>query len=247
MPASVLAVSRSAGHAFSKKRALFVTLVAGLGVEGDAHAGVTVKHRSRVAVDPHQPNLRQVHLVQAELFDELRQKGFDIAPGDIGENITTAGIDLLGLPTGARHRHRRDRGDGPAQSLHPARPLPPRPDTGRARPRFGRPAGAQGGHHGHRPCRRHRRARRCDRRDHAGTAVPRAGAGLADIGILLAALANQCRAIPNRAAAARRAGAPPDRDPGRRRAFSDRPRRRAPAPARQCRRSPTSAPRAHAC
>lgn len=101
MPASVLAVSRSAGHAFSKKRALFVTLVAGLGVEGDAHAGVTVKHRSRVAVDPHQPNLRQVHLVQAELFDELRQKGFDIAPGDIGENITTAGIDLLGLPTGA--------------------------------------------------------------------------------------------------------------------------------------------------
>lgn len=101
MPASVLAVSRSAGHAFSKKRALFVTLVAGLGVAGDAHAGVTVKHRSRVAVDPHQPNLRQVHLVQAELFDELRQKGFDIAPGDIGENITTAGIDLLGLPTGA--------------------------------------------------------------------------------------------------------------------------------------------------
>lgn len=101
MPASVLAVSRSASHSFSKKRALFITLIAGLGVEGDAHAGVTVKHRSRVAVDPSQPNLRQIHLVHAELFDELRPKGFDIGPGDIGENITTEGIDLLGLPAGA--------------------------------------------------------------------------------------------------------------------------------------------------
>ena len=101
MPGSVLAVSRSAGHTFSKKRALFVMLIAGLGVEGDAHAGATVKHRSRVAVDPSQPNLRQVHLVHAELFDELRQKGFAIGPGDIGENITTEGIDLLALPTGA--------------------------------------------------------------------------------------------------------------------------------------------------
>ena len=74
--------------------------MAGLGVEGDAHAGVTVKHRSRIAKDPTQPNLRQVHLVHAELFDELRVNEFDIAPGDIGENITTQGVDLLGLPTG---------------------------------------------------------------------------------------------------------------------------------------------------
>lgn len=78
--------------------------MAGLGVEGDAHSGVTVKHRSRVKRDPSQPNLRQVHLVHAELFDELREKGFAVTPGDIGENVTTRGIDLLALPTGARLR-----------------------------------------------------------------------------------------------------------------------------------------------
>ena len=75
-----------------------------LGVDGDAHAGVTVKHRSRVARDPTQPNLRQVHLVHCELFDELRALGFAIAPGDIGENVTTEGIDLLALPRGCRLR-----------------------------------------------------------------------------------------------------------------------------------------------
>jgi MOSC domain-containing protein YiiM len=75
-------------------------LVAGIGVEGDAHAGVTVRHRSRVAVDPTQPNLRQVHLVHAELHDELRARGFTVDPGQIGENITTRGLDLLALPTG---------------------------------------------------------------------------------------------------------------------------------------------------
>lgn len=97
---SIVAVSLSAGHAFSKAPAQAVRLVAGEGVAGDAHAGTTVKHRSRVAVDPTQPNLRQVHLIHAELFDELAQKGFVIRPGDLGENITTRDLDLLALPRG---------------------------------------------------------------------------------------------------------------------------------------------------
>lgn len=98
---AVLAVNRSPGHGFSKTPADAVRLIAGHGVQGDAHAGDTVKHRSRVAVDPTQPNLRQVHLIQAELFDELAGRGFDIRPGDLGENVTTRGIDLLALPRGA--------------------------------------------------------------------------------------------------------------------------------------------------
>ena len=96
----VEAVSISATHSMSKGNAASIELVAGLGVQGDAHAGATVKHRSRVRRDPSQPNLRQVHLIHAELHDELRTKGFDLAPGELGENITTRGIDLLGLPTG---------------------------------------------------------------------------------------------------------------------------------------------------
>ena len=79
-----------------------IRLLAELGVEGDAHAGATVKHRSRVARDPTQPNLRQVHLIQAELHDELRRQGFDVSAGQMGENVTTRGIDLLSLPVGAR-------------------------------------------------------------------------------------------------------------------------------------------------
>ncbi len=79
-----------------------ITLLEGLGVEGDAHCGTTVKHRSRVARDPTQPNLRQVHLVHAELHDDLRERGYDLAAGRMGENVTTRGIDLLGLPVGAR-------------------------------------------------------------------------------------------------------------------------------------------------
>jgi MOSC domain-containing protein YiiM len=81
-----------------------IRLIEGLGVEGDAHLGVTVKHRSRVAKDPTVPNLRQVHLIHAELHDELRAQGFDMAPGEMGENVTTRGVDLLGLPTGTRLR-----------------------------------------------------------------------------------------------------------------------------------------------
>ncbi len=101
---SVVAVSRSASHTLMKGNQQAIRLLAGLGVEQDAHAGITVKHRSRVARDPHQPNLRQVHLIHAELHDELRAAGFTIAAGQMGENITTEGIDLLGLPTGTRLR-----------------------------------------------------------------------------------------------------------------------------------------------
>jgi MOSC domain-containing protein YiiM len=100
----VAAVSRSAEHSFSKRNEDSIRLLAGLGVEGDAHLGSTVKHRSRVARDPSQPNLRQVHLIHAELFDELRAAGFEVSPGDMGENVTTRGIDLLGLSTGTRLR-----------------------------------------------------------------------------------------------------------------------------------------------
>lgn len=82
----------------SKTNVPHIELLAGLGVAGDAHAGETVKHRSRVAANPNQPNLRQVHLIHTELFDELREKGFDISPGQMGENISTQGIDLLRLP-----------------------------------------------------------------------------------------------------------------------------------------------------
>ncbi len=100
----VVSVSESPVHGFSKETRPSIRLLAGLGVEGDAHQGVTVKHRSRVAVDPTQPNLRQVHLIHAELFDELARAGFAIGPGAIGENVTTAGIDLLGLPRGTQLR-----------------------------------------------------------------------------------------------------------------------------------------------
>ena len=98
----VVAVSVSAEHTFSKQTQTEIRLLAGLGVEGDAHCGVTVKHRSRVAQNPDQPNLRQVHLIHSELFDEVAASGFMVAPGALGENITTRGVDLLSLPVGAR-------------------------------------------------------------------------------------------------------------------------------------------------
>jgi MOSC domain-containing protein YiiM len=93
-------VAASAAHSFSKQPLPAIELVAGLGVAGDAHAGETVRHRSRVAKDPRQPNLRQVHLVHGELLDALNARGFDVAPAAIGENVTTRGLDLLGLATG---------------------------------------------------------------------------------------------------------------------------------------------------
>lgn len=98
----VTAVSRCPVHRFSKETEGRIRLLAGLGVEGDAHLGETVKHRSRVRQDPTQPNLRQVHLIHSELHDELRAAGFDVSAGQIGENVTTRGVDLLGLPTGTR-------------------------------------------------------------------------------------------------------------------------------------------------
>lgn len=97
----VQSLSKSESHTFSKANLDRIVLLKGLGVEGDAHMGEKVKHRSRVAKDPSQPNLRQVHLLHAELFDELAGKGFNIQAGEIGENITTQGIDLLSLPKGA--------------------------------------------------------------------------------------------------------------------------------------------------
>lgn len=100
----VTAVCSSGEHEFSKPVRERIRLLEGLGVEGDAHLGVTVQHRSRVAQDPTQPNLRQVHLIQQELFDEVAAAGFTVGPGQLGENVTTHGIDLLGLPRGARLR-----------------------------------------------------------------------------------------------------------------------------------------------
>lgn len=99
---TVTTVSSNGVYSFTKPHRASITLLAGLGVEGDVHSGVTVKHRSRVAKDPTAPNLRQVHLIHAELFDEVAGAGFEVAPGDLGENVTTRGIDLLGLPTGTR-------------------------------------------------------------------------------------------------------------------------------------------------
>ncbi|PRY37279.1 MOSC domain-containing protein [Umezawaea tangerina] len=99
---TIEAVSRSSEHAFTKPTVDEIHLLAGLGVAGDAHLGVTVQHRSRARRDPTAPNLRQVHLVHAELHDELRGLGYDVTPGAVGENVTTRGVDLLGLPTGAR-------------------------------------------------------------------------------------------------------------------------------------------------
>jgi MOSC domain-containing protein YiiM len=117
---AVTAVARCESHAFSKPTGDEIVLVPGLGVEGDAHAGVTVRHRSRVAADPTQPNLRQVHLIHGELFEEVAAAGFAVTPGQLGENITTAGLDLLGLPRGAVLRFGRPGGDAAAAATKEA-------------------------------------------------------------------------------------------------------------------------------
>jgi MOSC domain-containing protein YiiM len=98
----IMAVSQSPGHTFSKPNQDKIVLLAGLGVKGDAHMGETVKHRSRVRKDPTQPNLRQVHLIHAEFHDELSASGFHVSAGEMGENITTRGLDLLRLPKGTK-------------------------------------------------------------------------------------------------------------------------------------------------
>lgn len=102
MSAQVVAVSFNSRYGFTKPVAFEVHLRAGLGIDGDVHQGATVKHRSRMRQDPTLPNLRQVHLIHEELHDELRAAGFRVGPGMMGENITTRGIDLLGLPAGTR-------------------------------------------------------------------------------------------------------------------------------------------------
>jgi MOSC domain-containing protein YiiM len=102
MEGKIVSVSRSATHSFSKQPCDSINILAGLGVEGDAHAGVTVKHRYLVRKNPNAPNLCQVHLLQAELFEELHTKGIEIAPGEMGENVTTEGLDLLSLPLGTK-------------------------------------------------------------------------------------------------------------------------------------------------
>lgn len=102
MTATVHSVSTSADHQFSKTRQPQIRLLAGLGVEGDSHAGVTVQHLSRVRQNPDQPNLRQVHLIHAELLEELAGQGFTVRPGDLGENVLTRGLDVLSLPRGTR-------------------------------------------------------------------------------------------------------------------------------------------------
>ncbi len=105
---TVACLSMSDGHTFSKGQKTSLDLLAGQGVAGDAHCGVTVKHRSRVAVDPSMPNLRQVHLIAAELLDELNEEGFDLGPGDLGENVLTRGLDLIALPRGTKLRIGRE-------------------------------------------------------------------------------------------------------------------------------------------
>jgi MOSC domain-containing protein YiiM len=102
MPGSVVAVSVSGSHTFTKSNQLAIRLIAGLGVEGDAHLGESARHRSLVRKDAAQPNLRQVHLVHEELQKELRAAGFAVSAGTVGENITTRDLDLLTLPTGTR-------------------------------------------------------------------------------------------------------------------------------------------------
>lgn len=101
MAGRVTAVSRNGTYSFSKPNRGYVTLLAGLGVEGDVHAGETIRHQFRMTYEPDLPNLRQVHLMHEELFDELALKGFDVSAGQLGENVTTRGVDLLGLPVGA--------------------------------------------------------------------------------------------------------------------------------------------------
>ena len=99
---TVEAVSASATHTMIKPNQSSIRVIEGLGVEGDAHQGVTVKHRSRVRRDASQPNLRQVHLIHGELLDELREDGFRVEPGQMGENVTTRGVDLRSLPLGTK-------------------------------------------------------------------------------------------------------------------------------------------------
>ncbi len=180
VPGLVVSVSRRDTHDFSKPTEASIRLIEGIGVEGDAHAGATVQHRSRVARDPSQANLRQVHLIHAELLDELRGAAFDVTPGALGENVTTRGIDLLALPSGTRLHLGADAVVEVTGLRNPALSSTacnlgswPRPSPRR----LGQPH-TQSRRHGH----RHRGRRSAPRRRHAYRvaldAVPCLGAGL---------------------------------------------------------------------
>jgi hypothetical protein len=120
---TVASVSSNDSYTFTKPVHDRIVLVAGFGVEGDVHGGVHVRHRFRVAADPTQPNLRQVHLMHEELFAEVGEKGYDVAAGNLGENITTSGLDLLGLPVGTILRF----GEGVGESADLAADSPASP------------------------------------------------------------------------------------------------------------------------
>ena len=102
MPTQVVGVHSSPEHTFTKQAQSSIELVAGIGVQGDAHAGATVKHSYLLRKKPEKPNLRQVHLIASELIDELRLEGFNVERGSMGENITTSGVQLTSLPHGTR-------------------------------------------------------------------------------------------------------------------------------------------------
>jgi MOSC domain-containing protein YiiM len=136
---TVVSVNSNGEYSFTKPPRDEIVLITGLGVAGDVHAGVTVRHRSRVAADPGQPNLRQVHLIHAELHDELRPQGYQVAAGALGENVTTNGIDLLGLPIGTILRF----GAPPADDVPPAEATATAP-AGNADTRADGPAYAAG-------------------------------------------------------------------------------------------------------
>ena len=181
MTGTIAAVSRSRTHTFTKPNADSIRLVAGLGVEGDAHQGATVKHRSRLERFGGTPNLRQVHLIDAELFDELRAAGFMVAPGQMGENVTTQGVDLLGLPVGARLASRESgdrRGDRVAQPVPPTRQAPARADGGDAGARRGGQPYSQGRDHGDRDRGWRGQGRRQGPGRAAAAAAPAARAGV---------------------------------------------------------------------
>ena len=191
MPATVIAVSRSPGHTLSKPNEGSIRLLAGLGVEGDAHMGVTVKHRSRVAKDPTVPNLRQVHLIHAELHDELEAAGFRLAPGVMGENVTTRGVDLLGLPTGTKLRLGAAAVveitglRNPCSQLNKIQPGLMAATLG---PRRRRQFDPQGRDHGHRAGARRGEARRPDRGRTAARTAPQTGAGVGRLSLRAAGL-----------------------------------------------------------
>ena len=102
---SVLSVHLSPEHGFSKTSQPSIKLLKGLGVEGDCHLGTTTQHLWRLKSHASEPNLRQVHLIQSELLDEPDFHGDDgvrVQPGQMGENISTVGIDLLSLGSGTK-------------------------------------------------------------------------------------------------------------------------------------------------